>query len=114
MATTAAEGARPEGVCTVSEHGSRARRVRDAVLGDGFGMAVSPAELTPEFLTVQQVAEYLTVSSRTVHRLVVTGQLARPIKIGSSARFLTEDVRAYVEARKEARHKKSAHGGLSK
>lgn len=47
-------------------------------------------------LTIQEVAERLTVSRATVRRLIQTGQLPR-IKVGGSVRFEAPDVQALIE-----------------
>jgi excisionase family DNA binding protein len=48
-----------------------------------------------ELLTVQQVADWLAVSSRTVHRLAASGALVKR-SIGGSTRFLRKDVNELV------------------
>lgn len=49
----------------------------------------------PQLLTVQQVADRLAVSCRTVHRLVASGALIKR-SIGGSTRFRGEDVSELV------------------
>jgi len=51
-------------------------------------------------LTVRQVAAYLSVSERTVRRLIATGQL-RCIRIGRLTRIDPGDVSRWLSARKE-------------
>ena len=49
-----------------------------------------------KLLTVQQVAEYLNVSPRTIRRLRLPC-----VRIGRSVRFERRDVLAWLSARKE-------------
>jgi len=51
-------------------------------------------------LTVRQVAAYLSVSEKTVRRLIATGQL-RCIHIGRLTRIDPGDVSRWLSARKE-------------
>jgi excisionase family DNA binding protein len=57
-------------------------------------MAVSRAR----FLTPQEVADLLRVSSMTVYRLIRSGEL-RAVRVGKAYRLLEEDVDAYLAAR---------------
>jgi excisionase family DNA binding protein len=50
------------------------------------------------FLTVQEVAELLRVSSMTVYRLIKAGDLPA-VRIGRSFRVRETDVDAYLESR---------------
>lgn len=51
-----------------------------------------------ELLTLQEVADRLRVSTRTVQRLMASGQL-RFVKIGSRTLFTAKEVEAYLAAR---------------
>ena len=56
----------------------------------------SPADpLAPSLMTVQQVAAYLVIHKRTVHRLVDSGQL-RALRLGRQIRFRRADVDALL------------------
>ena len=50
------------------------------------------------FLTVQEVADLMRVSSMTVYRLIKSGELPAA-RISSSYRLREEDVDAYLESR---------------
>ncbi len=47
-------------------------------------------------LTVREVALLLSVSTRTVWRLVSAGELVRPVALGSVARWRRGDVEAFA------------------
>lgn len=59
-----------------------------------FHMAVSRAR----FLTPQEVADLLRVSSMTVYRLIKAGDL-RAVRVGKAYRILEDDVDAYLAGR---------------
>lgn len=48
------------------------------------------------FLTVQEVADLMRVSSMTVYRLIKSGEL-RAVRVGRSFRVRQEDVDGYLE-----------------
>jgi excisionase family DNA binding protein len=50
------------------------------------------------FLTVQEVAELMRVSTMTVYRLIKSGELPA-VRVGRSFRVRDEDVDAYLAAR---------------
>lgn len=50
------------------------------------------------FLTVQEVADLMRVSSMTVYRLIKSGELAA-VRVGRSFRVSEPDVDAYLAAR---------------
>jgi len=50
----------------------------------------------PALLSVKQVAVRLNVSKRTVWRLVSSGELIQPIKIGGSTRWRQAEVDAWI------------------
>lgn len=55
------------------------------------------AKLTDSrFLTVQEVADLMRVSSMTVYRLIKSGDL-RAVRVGRSFRVREDDVNAYLE-----------------
>ena len=53
-----------------------------------------------QLLSVKQVASYLSVSPKTVMRLVARG--LRCVRVGRSVRFDAQDVRRWVERQKDA------------
>jgi len=53
-----------------------------------------------QLLTIQQVASYLSVSPRTVRRLLARGSLPF-VRFGRLVRFREQDLARWVEARKE-------------
>ncbi len=53
---------------------------------------------TARFLTVQEVADMLRVSSMTVYRLIKAGDLPA-VRVGRSFRVLPDDVDAYLASR---------------
>jgi excisionase family DNA binding protein len=50
-----------------------------------------------ELLTLRQVAEWLQVSDRTVHRLLADGKL-QGLKVGRQWRFTETEVRNYLDS----------------
>lgn len=61
--------------------------------------AAGPGTARPiPLLTIDQVAELLNVSRRTVQRLAATGKLPNAIRIGSSVRWRCDVVQAWIEA----------------
>jgi excisionase family DNA binding protein len=54
-----------------------------------------------KFLTIQQVAELLVVSPRTVQRWIARGEL-RAHRIGALVRIATDDLKAFLAIRREA------------
>lgn len=59
----------------------------------------SLAGVSPLF-TITEAAIYVNVSKRTIHRLIASGELPQPIKIGRSSRIHREDVDAYINAQR--------------
>ena len=48
-------------------------------------------------LTLPQAAHELSISKRTLERLISAGIFPTPVKIGRSSRILREDLTAYLE-----------------
>jgi excisionase family DNA binding protein len=62
-------------------------------------MAVQEPEISPELLTSQQVAEKLSVSVRTVWRLVASGRLPQPVRYNRKlVRWKNSEVMRYIES----------------
>jgi excisionase family DNA binding protein len=59
---------------------------------------VAESFATARFLTVQEVAELMRVSTMTVYRLIKSGDLPA-VRVGRSFRVRDEDVDAYLGAR---------------
>jgi excisionase family DNA binding protein len=54
----------------------------------------------PELLSAQQVAERLSISVRTVQRMVQRGELPRPIRYNRKLiRWPTAEIEAYLKAK---------------
>ena len=69
-------------------------------------MKMSEKENNPvgdSLLTLDNVAELLSVTKRTVYRLIAKGELAKSHKVGHSVRFFVSDVSAYFEGLKGKR-----------
>ena len=65
----------------------------------------SQASLTA-LLTFEQAADELSVSRRTLARLVSRGEFPPPLKIGRSSRIHPDDLAAYLEKLRHARGEK--------
>lgn len=50
-----------------------------------------------------QVAGILGVSKRSVHRLIASGELPQPVKIGHASRFFLSDMENYLAGKREQR-----------
>ena len=67
----------------------------------GFGVGscrVAQGLSKSRFLTVQEVASVMRVSTMTVYRLIKSGELSA-VRVGRSFRVSEVDVDAYLEAR---------------
>lgn len=74
--------------------------VSDAIAGDEPPRVARPALVPSQLLTIEQVAEFLGVSSKTVRRLMRRGLPS--VRFGRLVRFEQRDLLRWVEARKEA------------
>jgi len=61
-----------------------------------------PARVRP-FFTPRTLAQYLSISERTVREMVRTGQLAS-YRVAGSRRIAAEDVDAYLAAHRSEEH----------
>ena len=50
-----------------------------------------------KLISVKDAAKLMSISRRTVERLVSGGDLPRPIKIGGCSRFRIKDITGYIE-----------------
>lgn len=57
----------------------------------------APPPDAPLVLTAAEVAARLTVSRRTLERLIASGEFPAPLKIGRSSRFHPADLAAFLE-----------------
>lgn len=53
---------------------------------------------TPSMIDVKEVATILSVSTRTVWRLVSSDQLPRPIRFGRNVRWRLADIERWIES----------------
>ena len=51
--------------------------------------------VTPELLTLKQVAVMLQVSTRTVLRRSADGSMPRPVSLGANTRWLRSEIQAW-------------------
>lgn len=63
-------------------------------------MSVQESVELPNLLTIDEAAEYLGVSRRTIYNLISSRKLP-VVKIGAQTRIDAEDLRRYVEAQKQ-------------
>ena len=76
----------------------------------GTGMSdKNPQEINvqSEILTAQDVAELLRVTTRSLRRFVMAGQIPRPARIGRQSIWLREDLLAFLRAGGSASLKRS-------
>ena len=56
-------------------------------------------------VSIGAAAEALTISKRTLQRLIASGKFPAPIKIGAASRVLIADLERYVERqRRQEKH----------
>ncbi len=51
----------------------------------------------PELLTIRELATILKVSQRSIWRLVASGQLVEPLRVGGSIRWRPDDIRDWID-----------------
>jgi excisionase family DNA binding protein len=61
-------------------------------------------------LDVKQVAHLLSVSRRTVYRLLDAGQIPKPLKLGGATRWRRTDIELFVEAGSIRAFRRAKHG----
>ena len=79
--------------------GRKARRRKKESSGEGGGPQPGRIEYGP-ILSVTEVATYLRVTVRTIHRLKATGELPFA-RIGGRVLFRRQDLEAFVNMRME-------------
>jgi len=60
-------------------------------------------KLSERFIGLRELAETLDVTTRTVYRLMKSGLIPKPVKVGHSVRFPVSDVETYIERLKQSR-----------
>lgn len=58
----------------------------------------APTTHEPLLIPVEQLAEMLNLSTRTVWRMLAAGRIPEPVRIGGSVRWRLDLVREWVEA----------------
>jgi excisionase family DNA binding protein len=66
-------------------------------------LSASNHDRGPPLLTLPQVAHDLSVSRRTLERLIAAGEFPAPVKIGRSSRILPADLAGYLEKLRQGR-----------
>lgn len=56
-----------------------------------------------KLITIEELAKYIRVSSRTIYRMLDEGELPFAIKLKGSWRFREGDVQAWLESQKVGR-----------
>lgn len=51
----------------------------------------------PELLTIRELAAILKVSQRSIWRLVASGQLVGPLRVGGSIRWRYDTIREWID-----------------
>lgn len=63
-------------------------------------MTTKPTRHTPQLLTLEQAAEVLALSTKSVRRLVWDGQLPA-VRLGSRLRIEIRDLESFIAAHRE-------------
>lgn len=53
---------------------------------------------SPKLINASDLAEMLGISERTIWRLIASGKLIQPIRIGKSVRWRLEQVNQWIES----------------
>ena len=59
--------------------------------------ASTQSSTSSRLISAEEVAEMLSISTRTVWRLLSTGKMVQPIRIGGSVRWSLEQVRQWID-----------------
>lgn len=51
-----------------------------------------------QLLTAERVAEWLQISTRSVWRLLSSGKLLRPVRLGGNVRWRASELKRWIEA----------------
>lgn len=68
--------------------------------------SLAPTPPAPVLLTYPETARALTISRRTLERMVSGGTFPQPLKVGGSSRFHRDDVANFLEQLRRARGEK--------
>lgn len=66
--------------------------------------APSPVDDRERLLTMADAARVLGISTRGLYRLVASGELPAPLKIGRASRMALTEIHAYIERLRARRH----------
>jgi excisionase family DNA binding protein len=77
---------------------TRLRSQRRKAVCEGRGEPVAQSFATARFLTVQEVADLMRVSTMTVYRIIKSGELPA-VRVGRSFRVRDVDVDTYLASR---------------
>ena len=55
----------------------------------------------PQLLTIKQIAMTLNRSTRSIWRMVATGELPQPIPVGQSRRWFASDIENYLKGKQD-------------
>ncbi|MCA9280715.1 MAG: helix-turn-helix domain-containing protein [Phycisphaeraceae bacterium] len=66
-------------------------------------MAESSAAVVDRLLSLNDAAAYLGICRRTIYRLIASGELPQPVKVGSATRLPESDLARYIESLKRRR-----------
>ena len=61
-------------------------------------------------LTIKETAQTLGISVRALYRLIASGELPAPLKIGKASRMSMTEIHAYIERLKAERDKAARRG----
>lgn len=61
-------------------------------------------------VTIREAAQTLGVSVRALYRLIASGELPAPLKIGKASRMSMTEIHAYIERLKAERDKAARRG----
>ena len=62
-------------------------------------MSAVQSQQAPYMIDVRQVASILSISTRSVWRLVASQEIPQPIRFGRNVRWRLADIEAWIEAR---------------
>ena len=60
-------------------------------------------EPNERLVSLEEAGRMLAASKRTIHRLIASGELPRPLRVGKLSRLTVEDVEAFIEKLKGQR-----------
>lgn len=60
-------------------------------------------KLSERFIGLRELSETLDVTTRTIYRMIQSGLIPKPVKVGHSVRFPVSDVESYIERLKQSR-----------